>query len=291
VVDIADVVTRAIELSRPVLERRRHNLSLVIARDLYVEGDAERLAQAIGNLLGNAAKYSERGTRTTLTVARHVDTIVISVRDEGIGIAPEMLASVFELFTHGEQAADRVQDGLGLGLAIARNVVELHGGSIRAESEGIGSGALFTIELPATSLPIAEPTLTRTRSSPRTGASRKILVVDDSADIADIMAETLSELGHQVRTANDGPTALEVSAGFLPDVVLLDIGLPEMDGYEVARQLRSQRLEPRPFLIALTGYGQPADQASAEAAGFDAHFVKPIPVDAVLALIDELPGT
>jgi PAS domain S-box-containing protein len=288
VIDLADVVTHAIEMTRPLFQQRRHNLSISLDENLYVEGDATRLAQVFANVMTNAAKFSERGSRTTLSAVRTGDMVSVSIRDQGIGIDPAVLPTVFDLFTQAEQAIDRAQGGLGLGLAIVKNLVVHHGGRVSAHSEGAGRGSTFTIELPASALPLTQAMPEPVRLIAST-TSRRILIVDDNPDICGMMKETLSLLGHEVRVEHDGQSALEAVEELAPEVVLLDIGLPVMDGHEVARRLR-KRPGAGPMIIAVTGYGQDADRERALAAGCDAHLVKPIALDALLRMIDDLPS-
>jgi CheY-like chemotaxis protein/two-component sensor histidine kinase len=289
-VEIADIVASAIEATSPLLEERQHELEVRVPRDgLAVDGDVTRLRQVVCNLLTNAAKYTEPRGRVTVTAARVGAAVEVRVADTGIGIAPEMLPAVFDMFSQGPQALDRAHGGLGLGLTIVRSLVALHGGTIEAHSEGIGRGSAFVIRLPALEVEAASareaPAATRAAAGPRSG--RRVLVVDDNSDAAHLVAEVLESLGHETRVAFDGPAALDLVVDFRPDVALLDIGLPLMDGYELARQLVALDGE-RPLLIAITGYGQASDHDRSRAAGFDAHLVKPVDVDALTALVDRL---
>ncbi len=287
-IDLADVVTRAVEMTTSLFEQMRHQLTVKVEPGLIVTGDATRLAQVIANLLTNAAKYSEPGSRTDLTATRRGASITVVVRDTGIGIAPELLPHVFELFTQANQAIDRARGGLGIGLAIVKNLVELHGGSVAVHSEGLGKGSAFTVELPATELPLALPSLSAPRAAKQGSPPRTILVVDDNTDIADTMVKALGELGHTVRAEHDGPAAVITASELKPDVAILDIGLPTMNGYEVARRIRAQPDLDRTLLVAVTGYGQQSDHDRAMEAGFDAHLAKPVDLDAVLGLIANL---
>ena len=283
--DVQAIVARAIEMTAPQFEQRAQKLESAVEPGLHVVGDATRLAQVIANLLTNAAKYSDRGTTTQLTARAAGGRVVISVRDQGIGIAPEMLPHVFELFTQAEQARGRDDGGLGIGLAIVRNLVRMHHGEVRVTSAGAGKGSTFEIDLPLA--PAAQAAGSKHAAKPAPSRlPRRVLVVDDNIDIADMMAEILKEAGHDVRIANDGEAALSAISGFTPEAVLLDIGLPVMDGFEVARELRSRGSEA--FLVAITGYGQQTDRDRSKDAGFDAHLVKPVKVDAVLQLLDRL---
>jgi CheY-like chemotaxis protein len=274
-------------MTAAMFAERRHTVVVDAAPGLRVHGDATRLAQVISNLLVNAAKYSDPGKTTTITATRAGPCVEIAVADQGVGLAPEMLPRVFELFTQEERSLARAQGGLGLGLAIVRKLVVLHGGSVRAHSDGDGRGSTFTVTLPA--LDAGEPREPAPRrAARRSERPRRVLVVDDNVDVADMMAELLGEMGHVVRTAHDGETALEVVPQFAPEVALLDLGLPAMDGLELARKLRAA--PGCPFLVAVTGYGRGSDQERAMQAGFDAHLVKPVSVETVLRVIDGVPS-
>jgi CheY-like chemotaxis protein len=239
--------------------------------------DPIRLAQVVGNLLQNAAKYTERAGRIELTVAREGEEAVLRVRDQGIGIAPELLPHVFGLFVQAERALAYSQGGLGIGLTLVKRLIEAHGGSVVASSPGIGQGSEFTVRLPALTGAASEETATSTAESGRQlFPSRRILVVDDNVDAAESLARLLTRWGHKVRTTYDGPSALQAALAHRPEFVLLDIGLPVMDGYEVARKLRAQPEFEAVPLAAVTGYGQEDDQQRSQNAGFDYHFTKPL---------------
>lgn len=282
-VALRDVVDRALESVHPLIERGAHSLHVDVPLDLCVKGDPQRLAQVFSNLLANAAKYSDDGTPVAITARRRGDVVAIQVLDRGIGIDPAKLESIFELFEQQAHGIDRAQGGLGLGLAIVRNLVQLHGGSVRAENRDDGPGSRFTVELPAlAAVPVgrAEPLA---KPFERVGG-RRLLLVDDNVDAAVTLAMALEMVGYEVRTAFEGPGALRVASEFQPEAAVLDIGLPGMDGYELAGALRDAASGPV-RLIALTGYGQPEDRIRTAAAGFDAHFVKPVDF---AALCDEL---
>ncbi len=291
-VELGDVVARAIEMTSPVLEQRQHRLGLHMpSRGLAVDGDPDRLAQIFSNLLTNAAKYTERGGRITVSAERCDDRIGIRVKDTGIGIAPEMLPRVFEMFVQEQQALDRSRGGLGLGLTIVRSLVAMHGGTVEVHSEGHNRGSEFVVTLPAAV--VRPPAGTGDAGAPNcarhgAGAGRRILVVDDNEDAAELLASALEVMGHTTRVAHDGPEALKLAAEFAPDLALLDIGLPVMDGYELARRFHDHPDLRRVPLVAVTGYGQPSDRERSEAAGFDAHLVKPVDIDRVAALIRQL---
>ncbi|HEY0707681.1 MAG TPA: ATP-binding protein [Polyangia bacterium] len=288
---LAGIVVQGIEQASPLLEQRHQRLVVNVApTGLLVSADADRLAQVVSNLLTNAAKYSDPGSRIYLSAERVGDRAILSVRDEGIGIAPEMLDTIFDSFVQHRQALDRASGGLGLGLAIVRTLVRLHGGSVSAHSDGHGTGSEFRVELPLSDgVHIAEASgeservyLHQPAKSP--GAER-VLVVDDNQDGAEILAEVLRELGHEVEIAHDGPTALAIAARFKPELALLDIGLPVMDGYELAGHLREQFKPEELRLIAVTGYGQETDRRKTAAAGFSAHIVKPVDLEILTAVV------
>jgi signal transduction histidine kinase/DNA-binding response OmpR family regulator len=286
-VELAAVLVRAVETSRPLIDQRRHRLTVAAPPSrLRVEGDAVRLAQVVGNLLNNAAKYTEEGGQIWLSAAREGDEAVIRVRDTGIGIPGEMLASVFDLFTQVDRSLDRSQGGLGIGLTLVRQLVEMHGGSVAARSEGLGRGAEFEVRLPA--LPaevVPEPAGAVPAGLPGRGPGRRVLVVDDNRDAAESLALLLDVAGHQSRVAHDGPSALAAADEYSPEVVLLDIGLPGMDGYEVCRRMRARPATRRALLVALTGYGQEEDQRRAREAGFDHHLIKPADLEVLAGLL------
>jgi signal transduction histidine kinase len=290
--ELAEVVASAVETISPLLEERQHRLDVEVPRGLIVRGDATRLTQVVMNVLTNAAKYTEPHGRIRVAARREDQQVEISVKDNGIGIAADMLPRVFEMFTQERQALDRSHGGLGLGLTIVRSLVDLHGGSIRASSDGVGTGSEFVIRLP---LAAAAATAKRATERPAPGevmrtarTGRRILVVDDNVDAARLMADALEEVGHDTRVAFDGPAALEAAQAFQPDAALLDLGLPLMDGYELAQQLTAAQADRPPILIAVTGYGQASDQERTRAAGFDAHVVKPVDLPQLTAMLDRM---
>ncbi len=289
-IELAEVVAKALELASPLLEQRRHELVVTVPEHgLAVYGDVTRLAQVVSNLLTNAAKYTEPGGRVTLIAERFAENIVLRVRDTGIGIAPEMLPKVFDLFAQETQALSRSQGGLGLGLAIVRSLVGLHGGTVSAESAGLGRGTQMTVQLPAIEPPTSFAlAATFSASAPAIQPSEwtsSVLVVDDNQDAAEVMAEALQAWGYTVRVAYDGPAAVRLVTEFTPGIALLDIGLPIMDGYELARLFKQNPGLRRTRLIALTGYGQESDREQSRAAGFDAHLVKPIDMTVLRTLL------
>jgi signal transduction histidine kinase/CheY-like chemotaxis protein len=275
---IADVTAKAAEMAGPLREERRQRLAIAIAPDLVVDGDEERLAQVLANLLTNAAKYTEPGGAIAVTASREGGEAVVRVRDSGIGIPRELLPDLFGAFVQGARSIDRAQGGLGLGLAIVRMLVELHGGTVTAESEGAGRGSEFAIRLPALhASALSEPDAqSRPALSVPARAGGRVLVVDDNRDAAEGLGDLLTDLGYTTRISYDGPSALAAAPEFTPHVALVDIGLPVMDGYEVARRLRALPGLSDVRLVAVTGYGQPSDRERSQAAGFDEHLVKPV---------------
>ena len=283
-VEISDVVARAVELASDLLEQRRHRLSIdVPERGLRLDGDPTRLAQVIANLLTNAARYTEPGGVVHVGAAREGGDVVLVVKDTGVGISASMLPRVFDLFVQGQRSTDRKEGGLGLGLALVRTLVSLHGGTVVARSAGLGAGSEFEIRLPATTRAAGTHHRVQSRPPPSGSASRRILVVDDNVDSAEMLREMLEAVGHEVALAHDGPLALVTADSFAPEVALLDIGLPVMDGYELGRRLRASA--PSCRLIALSGYGQAHDRAQSKASGFEAHLVKPVDLDHLLQLV------
>jgi signal transduction histidine kinase/DNA-binding response OmpR family regulator len=278
-VDLTAVVSRALETSRPLLNARKHELRVVLPPEpVCVKGDVVRLAQVLTNLLNNAAKYTQEGGKVWLTVEHDDEEVILRVRDTGAGIPPEMLSDIFDLFTQVERSLDRSQGGLGIGLTLVRRLVEMHGGSVHAFSPGVNQGSEFVVRLPVLQEAQAQEAalsngLMRLAMPTRV---HRILVVDDNQDAADSLAMLLRLAGQEIRLAHDGPTALSVAESFHPEVVMLDIGLPGLDGYEVARRLRQRPGGGALLLIALTGYGQEDDQRRSREAGFDHHLVKPV---------------
>jgi signal transduction histidine kinase/CheY-like chemotaxis protein len=274
--DVAAVVGRAVEISGPLIDQRKHTLHVALPPGpLQAVLDPVRFAQVLANLLNNAAKYTEEGGTIWLNVERPGDELLFRVRDTGIGIQPELLPQVFDLFIQADQSLDRSQGGLGIGLTLVRCLVELHGGSVQAFSPGPNQGSEFVVRLPVRSE--APPSGNGAAAPPTASSSFRVLIVDDNVDAAESLALVLQAMGQVVRTAYDGVRALETVERFGPDVVLLDIGLPGMSGYEVAREMRRRGLSDV-LLVALTGYGQQEDQNRAREAGFDHHLIKPTDV-------------
>jgi CheY-like chemotaxis protein len=283
-VELAAVVQSALEASRPLLESGHHQLTVTVsAEPILLEADPTRLSQVVSNLLNNAAKYTEKAGHVWLTAGQEGEEAVISVRDTGVGIEPGHLPSIFEMFSQVAPALERSQGGLGIGLSLVRGIVELHGGRVEARSAGPGKGSEFVVRLPVVRLGALAP-------EPRGEAAAavrlcRILVVDDNRDAADSLALMLRLMGHEVETAGDGLEAVQAAAASRPDLLLLDIGLPRMNGYEAARQIRQQPWGARMPLIALTGWGQDTDRQRSREAGFDHHLTKPVDVVALRSLL------
>jgi signal transduction histidine kinase/ActR/RegA family two-component response regulator len=286
-VQVADFVAEAIEMSSPLLEQRRHELRVDVPRSgLLVSGDAHRLAQALSNLLTNSAKFTPPGGEISVSVEAAGDDVVVHVRDSGVGMDAELLSKAFEPFVQEQQGVERAQGGLGLGLAIVRNLVDLHGGSVSASSAGHEQGCEFTIRLPRLTAGLRAAS-SGDAAAAVSGAPR-VLVVDDNHDAAELLAEMLSEVGYVVKFAFDGPSALRIAEGFAPDIAVLDIGLPVMDGYELAGRFQQHPRLARTRLVALTGYGQAQDRARAAEAGFGAHLVKPVDLEDMRRVLERL---
>jgi PAS domain S-box-containing protein len=290
-IDLGQAIANAIDAVQPAVEASGHAFDVALAEGaIALEADPVRITQVIANLLQNAVKYTPRGGRIQLTTRREGDSAIVSVRDSGIGIERDALPHLFELFFQGEQALDRSRGGLGLGLALARLLVEMHGGSIEAKSGGRGKGSEFLVRLPT--LPeasVGPDANARARADDQGCARRRILVVDDNVDAADSLAAVLESEGHEVRTAYEGGRALAIADEFDPEVVLLDIGLPHMDGYEVARRMRGAKKGEQRTLVAVTGYGEPEARRRSKEAGFDRHLLKPLGLDALHRLLSPGP--
>ena len=278
IVDVNRIVGHAVEASQPLIDERNHRLSIQIpAQAIWIEADQARITQVVTNLLNNAAKYTDNGGEIHLSVRAEGAHVGIAVRDTGIGIPREMLLSIFELFTQVERTLDRSSGGLGIGLTLVQRLIEMHGGAVTAESGGPGLGATFTV-----TLPVCQKTVLPGDSGfdfvvePGNRLRPKILIVDDNADAADTLATLVRLKGHQVQVAYDGLSALTVAKAFQPEIVMLDIGLPGLDGYAVAGRLRETDSTRNSLLIAISGYGQPMDEARSRKSGFDLHLVKPV---------------
>jgi PAS domain S-box-containing protein len=291
-VELGEVVSKAIEVASHLFEQRGQTLVTELPpAGLTVLADEERLQQVVSNLLTNASKYTEHGGRVEVQARRDGDAVVLAVRDNGMGIDPDLLPTVFELFVQGRQAIDRSEGGMGLGLTIVRTLVEMHGGRVSAHSEGPGRGSEFLVRLPllpGSQLPVSPTVIASGGADDTDGQGTKVLVVDDNQDAAETLAEVLTESGFRTCVAYDGLQALQLAVQFLPQVALLDIGLPVMDGYELARRIRQEPQLAGTKLVALTGYGQAADRERALAEGFDEHLVKPVELTTVETVVREL---
>jgi CheY-like chemotaxis protein len=288
-VELSSVVRNATETSEPVIQAGRHRLDISLPGEpLWIEGDPVRLAQILSNLLNNAAKYTPDGGMLALTARRADDWVELMVRDNGIGIAPEGLARIFDMFSREGRGVGRAEGGLGIGLTLSRRLAEMHGGTIEARSPGEGLGSEFVVRLPLA----AQRAQPKPESRPA-GLSKPlhVLVVDDNRDAAESLAQVLELLGATVTVRYDGPAAIEAFSSTDASVILLDIGLPGMSGYEVARAIRARYPERRPFIIAVTGWGQEGDRRAAAEAGVDHHLVKPADIKQLQELLDSVAQT
>jgi PAS domain S-box-containing protein len=292
-VELASIITAAVEASQPMIEDNRQKLTVnVPSEPIMLDADTVRLSQVFSNVLNNASKYSkvpEGGGTISLTAERRDASAVVTIRDSGIGIAPSMLPQIFDMFTQASRSVGKSEGGLGIGLALAKRLVEMHGGSIQARSEGLGKGSEFTVRLP---LPETVDEQVKTRStpasSPEEGPKRRILIADDNPDVVESFEVMLHMFGHEVKTAFDGLEALERAEQFLPEVIVLDIGMPNLDGLETARRLRQQPWARHVVLIAITGWGDEETKRKSAEAGFDIHLVKPVDPMSLVNLLDNL---
>jgi len=286
-VELRAVAESALEAVEPLARARRHQLGVELPpAGLYVNADPTRLAQVFLNLLNNAIKFTEPGGRIEFRLELAGGEMVARVRDNGLGIAPEMLEPIFDMFVQADHSLERSVSGLGVGLSLSRRLVELHGGSVTASSAGVGQGAQFVVRIPA---PDAERAAAARSSADAgvPGAHRRILVVDDNRDFADSLAAMLRAMGHEVRVEHDGLAARGAAQEFRPGLAFVDIGLPRMNGYDVARALREGPATRHATLVAITGWGSPGDRQRAKEAGFDEHMVKPVDVDRLQAILRE----
>ncbi|MHB0960035.1 MAG: PAS domain S-box protein [Pirellulaceae bacterium] len=286
-INLNEVIAQAAERMRTLIEEHSQELLLSLPQQpIWVHADAARLEQVFGNLLGNASKFSEVGGHIWMTVERTDDQVVVRVRDDGMGMAPDFLPHIFDLFAQADKSLDRSSyGGLGVGLTLVKNLIEQHSGTVEAFSDGIGRGSEFVVRLPTTSESKAEPTPVPSQSPLDQTDSLRILVVDDQAITAEMISMLLQTCGHEVQVAYNGPDALRLAADFQPQMILLDIGLPEINGYEVARHLRQDSRTNTAYLVAITGYGQEEDRQRSKEAGFDVHLVKPVEFDDLKKLL------
>jgi CheY-like chemotaxis protein len=289
-IDLRGVLDSALETTRSLIDAGGHDVTVRLpARPLPLDADPTRISQVFANLLNNAAKYTPAGGRIAIEADIDGPALRVRITDTGVGIPPDMLPYVFDMFTQVGRSIDRAQGGLGIGLTLVRRLVEMHGGTVVASSPGIGGGSTFAIELPlADEAAIVAPTPSTAAPAAR---ALRVLVVDDNVDAAEMLAMWLELLGNQVDLAHTGPAALTAAAAFCPDVMFLDIGLPELNGYEVARRLRADPTARQPLLVAVTGWGSDEDRRQARDAGFDHHLVKPVDSAKLVAVLGAVPPT
>jgi CheY-like chemotaxis protein/two-component sensor histidine kinase len=286
-IDLRDVIQRAVETSRPVVDAKQHSLVVEVGQlPIHIEADALRLSQVVVNLLNNAAKYTPARGRIELRAGVSGDWAELRVRDNGKGIERGALERIFDLFIQLEPNATSALGGLGVGLALVRRIVELHGGRVQAQSEGAGTGSEFIVNLPLSVSPVESAQATS--EHPALDESLRVLVVDDNVDAADSLAALLQQLGHRADTAYDGATALRAIPALAPHLVLLDIGMPRMSGYDLSRAILAMDLDPRPTIAAVTGWGQASDKERARQAGFHRHYTKPVSEAEIRQLLTEV---
>jgi len=290
-VDMNEVVRRAVETAAPGIEAGKHILEINLpAEALLIRGDTHRLTQILTNVLNNAARYTPAGGRITVTARADEDYGIVRVRDNGRGIETKFLARIFDMFVQGRESLQRVEGGLGIGLALSRKLAEMHGGSLEAHSEGVDKGSEFTLRIPLfVTRPLSEEG--RGHAAAPTAVSQsipqRVLIVDDNVDVAATLNLLLKALGHETCVVHDGVAALKMAVEFHPDVVLLDVGMPGLDGYEVARRLNALKSKRAFRIIAVTGWGQEADRTKSREAGFDLHLLKPVNVDELVRALSE----
>jgi CheY-like chemotaxis protein/two-component sensor histidine kinase len=285
-IDIAEALRNALDMARPSIECGKHTLDIVMPPEpLMVDGDPVRLAQLFANLLNNAAKYTDPGGRITLSAEAKDGAAVIVVRDNGVGIPKEMLPHVFDLFTQVDRTLGRAQGGIGVGLALVRRIAELHGGAVEAQSDGLGTGSAFTIRLPLSVCEPSDKTAETKREAFDETSARRVLVIDDERDVADSLVTLLETFGATVRAAYSGAEGTTAAAEFRPDLIFLDLGMPQLDGYETARRIRALPEGRAATLVALTGWGPDQIRERAREAGFDAELTKPATLPALRRLL------
>lgn len=292
-IELAAVLSNAVETSRPHIDAGGHRLTVVAPPNpIFVDADGTRLAQVFSNLLNNSAKFTRPGGRIEVNVEIQAGDVVVSIKDTGIGISPEKLPRIFEMFMQVDHSLEKAHGGLGIGLTLVKKLVEMHGGGVEARSDGHGRGSEFVVRLPGAGPAVQELKIPSADESVNSSAGAsdglRILVADDNRDAADTLAMLLTILGHQVRTANDGLRAIDEAAAFQPDVILMDIGMPRLNGYEACRRIREQAGGEKVFLVALTGWGQDDDKRRSMEAGFDCHMLKPITIATLEKLLAEL---
>jgi CheY-like chemotaxis protein/nitrogen-specific signal transduction histidine kinase len=289
-VELAPIINHAVEATRALYKSMNHELTVSLPlQPVYLDADPMRLAQVVGNLLNNACKFTDKGGHVWLTVEQQGTNAVIRVRDSGIGIAADQLPRLFDMFTQVDTSLGRSRDGLGIGLTLVKTLVEMHGGTVEGHSEGLGFGSEFVVRLPSLA-GVPESVSLKAAAGPPPVSRRRILIVDDNEDAAEWLATLLSLSGHETHVAHDGIEAITIAERILPDVILLDIGLPILDGYEVCRRIREQPWGRDLFLVALTGWGQEEDRQKSKEIGFDAHLVKPVDDEVIMKMLASLPS-
>jgi CheY-like chemotaxis protein/anti-sigma regulatory factor (Ser/Thr protein kinase) len=286
------VISSAVETARPAIEEAGHEVTIRLPPEpVYLDVDLTRLAQVFSNLLNNSAKYTERGGRILLAAERQGGEVIVSVRDTGLGIPANDLPRIFDMFSQVDRSIERSTGGLGIGLALVKGLVEMHGGTVTATSAGQGKGSTFTVKLPVLESTDAPSLDVPSDTGPLpSGPRRRILVVDDNRDSANSMAMMLTLMGNDVRTAHDGIEAVETAEEFHPKAILMDLGMPKLNGYEATQRIRERTWGRNMIIIALTGWGQEADRAQSNAAGCDGHLVKPVNLSDLESLLTELEG-
>jgi CheY-like chemotaxis protein len=288
---LTSVIDAAVEAARPLIDEKRHHLVVDLPPEVpTLEADPLRLAQVVSNLLNNAAKYTDAGGRIELSARVTVNTVNVTVRDNGIGIPSESLDRIFDMFAQVDSLSSRTEGGLGIGLALVKGLIELHGGTIKVASAGVGHGSEFTVHLPLPEVNANASQANVADAVPRATTGRRVLIADDNKDAADSLAMLLELDGHEVRVAHGGHAALALAQVFRPEVALLDIGMPDLSGYEVATALRREPWGKAMQLVALTGWGQESDRRHSKAAGFDWHLTKPIDMDALCTVLTDRPS-
>jgi CheY-like chemotaxis protein/two-component sensor histidine kinase len=288
-VALATVIHTAVETSRPMIEEFGHTFSVTLTPSpVYLDADPVRLAQVFSNLLTNAAKYTEPGGRITLTAETQGSEAVVRVKDNGLGIPVEAQPRIFEMFSQVDRNMERAQGGLGIGLTLVRRLAEMHGGSVEVKSDGPGRGSEFIVRIPV--LREIRQGSTNRADGPGTvaGAKRRILVVDDNRDAAESLGMMLKLMGNEIRTAADGLAAVEVAEAYRPEMILMDIGLPKLNGYDACRRIREQSWSHGIVIVALTGWGQDEDRRRSQEAGFDHHLVKPVEIESLTKLLAQV---
>jgi signal transduction histidine kinase len=289
-ISLKEVILHSIEVSRPLIEKRQQRLQIEEVSDaILLDGDLDRLSQVFSNLLINASKFTQEHGHITLRASRHADAVLVSVTDNGRGIEPDLQAHIFGLFMQGPRSLDRAEGGLGIGLSVAKSLVEMHGGKISVKSAGIGLGSEFDVLLPILHADARTQLMSPAIPSASLGASRRILLIEDNADTNATLQMLLELDGHQVTTASDGITGLSLASKHIYDIIICDIGLPGLDGFEVMSRIRQQSAQPWPFAIALSGYGQPEDRTRAAGAGFDHFLLKPVQGELLMHVIASHP--